>query len=182
MRSPSPRDRLQDELTSEIAAGTIASTDLDALTAALDSIDQTLTSQRTSDRATGTAPPSPDQMKAKIDDLIAGRSVERQADERAGRRAQERFRKCFLVRPRRSGGTGRPRWSWRRPGGPRGAQGADDGSESDGTESSSLDANLQELLASFLKMLQQTMSETKGYDSNSQTKSVTAALIVDFQS
>ncbi len=31
-------------------------------------------------------------------------------------------------------------------------------------------------------MLQQTMSETKGYDANSQTKSVTAALIVDFQS
>ncbi len=62
---------MQNELTSEIAAGTIASTDLDALTAALDSIDQTLTSQRGSDRATGTAPPSPDQMKAKIDDLIA---------------------------------------------------------------------------------------------------------------
>ena len=31
-------------------------------------------------------------------------------------------------------------------------------------------------------MLQQTMSETQGYNSNSQTKSVTAALIVDFQS
>jgi len=39
-----------------------------------------------------------------------------------------------------------------------------------------------ELLANFLKMLQQTMSETSAYGSNSQMKSVTAALIVDFQS
>ena len=82
----SPRDRLQNELTTEIAAGTIAATDLDPLSAALDSIDQTLKSQRTSDRAAGTAPPSPDEMKAKIDDLIAaqvssGKLTSEQADE-----------------------------------------------------------------------------------------------------
>ena len=65
-----------------------------------------------------------------------------------------------------------------------GAQGTDDGSgsDSDSTQSSSLDTNIQELLANFLKMLQQTMSEMSTYGSNSQTKSVTAALIVDFQS
>src|SRR5947209_5187710 len=68
--STSPRDLLQDELTREVSAGTISTGDQDALSSALDSIDSSLQSQRDTDRAVGTRP-SPTDLKAKVDDLIA---------------------------------------------------------------------------------------------------------------
>src|SRR5262245_61195309 len=65
----SPRESLQNELLSEVSSGTISADDQDALSAALDDIDSTLRSQRPEP---GSARPSPDEMKSKIDDLIAG--------------------------------------------------------------------------------------------------------------
>jgi hypothetical protein len=67
----SPRELLQKELASEVAAGTISSTDQTALSSALDDIDSSLKSERSSG-AGQSRPPSPDEMKSKIDDLIAG--------------------------------------------------------------------------------------------------------------
>ena len=67
----SPRDRLQNELLSEVSSGAISSTDQSALSTALDDIDQSLKADRTSGgQASG--PPSPDQIKSKISDLING--------------------------------------------------------------------------------------------------------------
>ncbi len=70
----SPRDRLQSELTAEVAAGTISSTDENALSTALDAIDKSLSAGRASGTSS-TTPPSPDEMKQKISDLI-GQQVE----------------------------------------------------------------------------------------------------------
>ena len=67
----SPLQKLQDELQAEINSGTIGSSDQDALSSALTDIDSSLQSSRASDSAGGTRP-SPDDLKSKIDDLIAG--------------------------------------------------------------------------------------------------------------
>ena len=55
----------------EVGAGAVASSDTDALAAALTDIDASLQSGRASDHAGGTRP-SPDDLKSKIDDLIKG--------------------------------------------------------------------------------------------------------------
>jgi hypothetical protein len=60
---------LQNELQSEVSSGAVSANDQDALSAALDDINSTLRSQRPQP---GSARPSPDEMKSKIDDLIAG--------------------------------------------------------------------------------------------------------------
>jgi len=147
------------------------------LTAALDSIDETLKSQRESDRAAGSGPPSPDEMKSKIDDLIAaqvssGKLTSDQADE-----LKNVFANAFASGPGGPGGPGGPHGPppGGGPGGAAGVQGTDDTSDSDST-------NIQDLLASFLKTLQETMSQTQGYNANSQqSQSFSAALLIDFQ-
>ena len=68
----SPLQQLQKELQSEVSSGKINSTDQDALSAALTDIDASLQSSRPGPSAGGTRP-SPEDMKSKIDDLIAGR-------------------------------------------------------------------------------------------------------------
>ena len=67
----SPLQKLQDELLSEVKSGAIKSSDQDALASALTDIDSAMQASRASDQASGTRP-SPDGLKSKIDDLIAG--------------------------------------------------------------------------------------------------------------
>ena len=67
----SPLQMLQNELLSEVKSGAISSSDQDALSAALTDIDSAMQASRASDQASGTRP-SPDELKSKIDDLIAG--------------------------------------------------------------------------------------------------------------
>src|SRR3954464_13137104 len=67
----SPLQKLQDELLSEVKSGAIKSSDQDALASALTDIDSAMQASRAGDQANGTRP-SPDGLKSKIDDLIAG--------------------------------------------------------------------------------------------------------------
>src|SRR6266850_3557963 len=67
----SPLQKLQNELLSEVNSGVISSSDKDALSAALTDIDSAMQASRASDQSSGTRP-SPDGLKSKIDDLIAG--------------------------------------------------------------------------------------------------------------
>jgi len=64
-----PLQQLQKELQSEVTAGKISSVDQDALTSALRDIDSSLQGGRLSGSSSKKAP---DDLKAKIDDLIAG--------------------------------------------------------------------------------------------------------------
>lgn len=66
--SYSPLDRLKSELTKEVSAGTISSSDESALSSALDDIDSAMKSSASS--ASSSSPPSADEMQSKIDDLI----------------------------------------------------------------------------------------------------------------
>src|SRR5215469_2043027 len=66
----SPLDRLQNELASEVSAGTISSSDAGALSSALNAIDSSLQSDASSSQSSGASRPSPADMKTKIDSLI----------------------------------------------------------------------------------------------------------------
>ncbi|KYG25416.1 hypothetical protein SE92_30745, partial [Bradyrhizobium sp. AT1] len=66
----SPLQRLQQQLQSEVSAGTISSSDQSALSTALTDIDTALQQGRSSDGSSGTRP-SKEDMQSKIDDLIS---------------------------------------------------------------------------------------------------------------
>lgn len=100
----SPLTILQNELTSEVSNGTISSSDQSALNSALTDINTALQSDASS------SPPSPSDMKSKIDGLIAqevqnGKLTSDQATE-----LQNIFSSAFSGRPRRA-------WRSRRTGG-----------------------------------------------------------------
>jgi hypothetical protein len=179
----SPRDLLQDELTQEVSAGTISSDDQDALSGALDSIDQSLSSQRDADRASGTRP-SPDDLKSKVDDLISaqvssGKLTGDQADE-----LKNVFSQAFANGP--GGGPGGPGGPGGHggPGGPGGPGGGAPGASgnTDSTSDSS-DTDLQKLLSDFLSTLQESTSQTSSYTGTGETQSTSASsLLFDYQS
>lgn len=170
----SPRELLQNELLSEISSGTISSTDQEALTAALDDIDSALRSSAESSRAAGSRPPSPTEMKSKIDDLIAG-EVDKgtitsdQADE-----LKAIFSNALPQGGPRDGGG---------PGGPGGAGGPPpvSGEKDSESTSSSTETDVTELLQEFLKSLQQSLSKNGTYsDSGVSSLSITS-LVVNYQ-
>ena len=177
----SPRDLLQNELKSEVASGAVKSGDLDALSSALDSIDSSLRSAAGGDRAAGSKPPSPDEMKAKIDDLIsgqvdAGTLTSDQADE-----LKSVFANALPQGgPGGHGGPGGPG-----AGGPPGGGGsADAGGQCSNASNSTSDSNnsdLNDLLASFLKTLQEALSKNSNYGSNGATGLSITSLVLNYQ-
>jgi hypothetical protein len=169
----SPRDLLQNELSSEISAGTISSADGSALSSALDDIDTAMQSDRAS--ATGGQPPSPGDMKKKIDGLIASEVQNGKLTDDQATELQNVFAKAF-----QNGGPGGA------PGGPGGLGGAGGGtssassSDSSGTQSSSSSDNTTQLLQDFLKLLQDSQGTT-GYDASGDAQSKLTSLLVNYQ-
>jgi hypothetical protein len=109
----SPLQKLQDELLSEVNSGAISSSDKDALSSALTDIDSAMQASRASDQASGTRP-SPDQLKSKIDDLIAGEVSSGKLTSDQATELQGVFKAAFANGPGGAGG----------PGGPGGSRGA----------------------------------------------------------
>ncbi|MHC2610909.1 hypothetical protein ACVMGF_001982 [Bradyrhizobium diazoefficiens] len=110
----SPLQRLQQELQSEVSAGTISSSDQSALSTALTDIDTALQQSRSSDQSSGTRP-SKDDMKSKIDDLISNEVSNGDADLGPGRRAQGRVSVRLRERSRWCGRSRWRRWTAARP-------------------------------------------------------------------
>lgn len=168
---PSPLELLQNQLTSEVSAGTINAADQDALSTALDNIDQTLKSEGSGGRPSGTRP-TPDEMKSRIDGLIA-QQVERGklTSDQAGE-LQDVFKNAFASSPAGHGPRGPGG-----PGGPGGIAGTSGSSETDDA-----DSDLQALLSELLKNLKAQASPTTSYDGSGQTQGATAPLLFDYQS
>ena len=152
----------------------ISADDQDALSAALDDIDQTLRSQRPE---AGSARPSHSEMKSKIDDLIAsevqnGKLTSDQAEE-----LKNVFAKAFSHGGQGAGG---PQGG---PGGPGGAGGAcAPGGSDDASASSGSSDQLNQLLSDFLKSVQQSLSKDSTYDASGDTGSVSiTALVMNYQ-
>jgi hypothetical protein len=153
----SPRDRLQNELTTQATAGTVKSEDVQALTAALDDIDASLSSERASG-GSGTRP-SPGEMTEKVNDLIdglvdKGKLPDQQAEELKG----------VFASALPQGGP--------RPGPPPGG-GASGNEETDSSK----------LLSDFLKLLQESNSQSVSYGASGSTTNQLAdpSLIFDIQ-
>jgi hypothetical protein len=190
----SPRDRLQNELLSEVSSGSISSSDQSALSSALDDIDQSLKSDRTSN-SQASGPPSPDQMKSKITDLINGEVQNGKLTSAQASELQNVFSNAFS-----KGGPGGP-------GGPGGAgghhghHGSGAGAASSSDSSSAADTLLSainsnssngtsstdsadSLIQTFLQSLKDSQQQGSGYTASGDTGSSASsnALVVDFAS
>jgi hypothetical protein len=182
----SPLDRLQTELQSEVSSGAISSTDQSALSTALDDIDQSLQADRSSgSQASG--PPSPDQIKSKIDDLINGEVQKGTLTSAQATELQNVFANTFA-----KGG----------PGGHHGHHHGGDSADAGGSSTSSSPAdtllsaisssssdgtgstsdNAASLIQTFLQSLQNSQQQG-GYGANGDsTGSSFSALVIDFTS
>lgn len=165
----SPRDMLQKELVSEVSSGAISAEDQDALSSALDSIDATLKSERS---VIGGKPPSPDEMKSKIDDLIAG-----QVESGALTSAQAEELKEVFANAMPQGGRGGPGGT-SGPGGPGGPRGA--GGVSADEESNS-ETDVADLISDFIKLLQEAKGSKSYGESGDALLSEISALVLDYQ-
>jgi len=185
----SPLQKLQDELLSEVNSGAISSSDKDALSSALTDIDSAMQASRASDQASGTRP-SPDQLKSKIDDLIAGEVSSGKLTSDQATELQGVFKAAFANGPGGAGGPGGP-------GGSRGAGGpppggpppSGDASSSDDTSSSSSSTSINDILKQFLESLQESLSASSstsygatGTTSSSSSSASFSALLIDYQS
>ena len=172
----SPLQKLQDALLSEVKSGAIKSSDQDALASALTDIDSAMQASRASDQAGGTRP-SPDGLKSKIDDLIAGEVSSGKLTSDQATELQGIFKAAFANGPGGAGRGGPP------PGGPPPADGA---SSSD--DSSSSTTSIDDILKQFLRSLQESLSASSstsygatGSSSGSSSASF-SALLIDYQS
>ena len=184
----SPLQKLQDELLSEVNSGAISSSDKDALSSALTDIDSAMQASRASDQASGTRP-SHDQLKSKIDDLIAGEVSSGKLTSDQATELQGVFKAAFANGPGGAGGPGGP-------GGSRGAGGpppggpppSGDASSSDDTSSSSSSTSIDDILKQFLESLQESLSASSStsYGATGTTSSSSSAsfsaLLIDYQS
>lgn len=166
----SPRERLQTQLLSDISAGSIQSGDKDALSAALDSIDKSLTSDRTSQ----SGPPAPGEMKTKIDSLIQGQVDSGALTEDQATELKQLFSETFGAQGHhRAHGAGHP------PPPP------PDDSQTDSASSSSsstgLGADASDILQQFLELLKNSNSATVSYSADgSKSDSKTLSLLINF--
>lgn len=178
----SPLSRLQIELTSQVESGTIKSTDADALSGALQSIDSSLSASRTAD--SGSSRPDPSEVKSKIDSLIAGQvSSGALTSDQAG----ELTSLFQSAGPKGghghggSGGAGGPPPGGG-PGGPGGPDGPPPGPAPGGSDdvadasSTATTSSSSDVLASFVKQLQTSLHEGYGQSGTSKTSSSTSLL------
>ena len=185
----SPLQKLQDELLSEVNSGAISSSDKDALSTALTDIDSAMQASRASDQASGTRP-SPDQLKSKIDDLIAGEVSSGKLTSDQATELQGVFKAAFANGPGGAGGPGGR-------GGPGGAGGpppggpppSGDASSSDDTSSSSSSStSIDDILKQFLQSLQESLSASSSTSygatgtTSSSSSASSSALLIDYQS
>lgn len=203
----SPQKMLQDELASEVKAGTISSSDQSALSSALDDIDSAMKSSKPS----AGSRPSPDEMKSKINDLIAGEVSSGKLTSDQAEELKTVFSNAFKGG---QGGAGGPSGAGGAGGPPPGGAGGAGGSKSsedtdpadsngDGTvsaieqaaydaanpassdstsSSSSSDSDVTKLLQNFLDSLKETQSKNSTYGGNGTSlASKLEALIVNYQ-
>jgi hypothetical protein len=200
---------LQNELTSEVSAGTISSSDESALSSALDGID----SQLQSDFSSSSTPPSPADMKSTINNLIeqqvqSGALTNGQASE-----LQNLFANAFANGPGGAGGPppggfGPPSGTSSNGGssqtgnvtiaeiilsggtnsstgttnsGADGTSSSSSSSSNNSSSSSNSSSSATNLLDQFLQLLQQSTGATTNYSADGQANTAISALVFNYQ-
>lgn len=176
MSGYSPLDLLKQELTKEVSAGKVSSTDQTALSSALDDIDSALKAggSSSSSSSSSSTPPSPKEMQSKIDDLIqsevdSGKLTSDQASE-----LKNVFASAFSGGP---GGAGGP------PASSSSNDSDTDTTSSTSSSSSSSSSTVEELLKKLLDALQSSnSSKSSSYSASgsSSSNSASKSLVVDF--
>src|SRR5207253_6830953 len=137
--------KLQAELQSEVNSGAISSSDQTALSSALSDIDTSLQQSRAGDQSSGTKA-APGDLKAKIDDLIAGEVSSGKLTSDQATELQGVFKAAFA----------------NGPGGAHGHHGGPpptDASASSSTDGSSFDgSSVEDILQQFLQSLQSSLA------------------------
>jgi hypothetical protein len=205
-----PRELLQNQLQSEVSSGTISSSDETALSSALDDIDSALNSQRQSDSSTSgtgssSTPPSSEDLKTKISDLIAGEVSSGKLTSAQATELQGVFSSAFANGgPGGAGGPGGPGGPGGGggpggPGGPPPSGGSSSASSSSlltdasdsssasssSSSSSSSTSSTDDLLKKFLESLQESLSQGSAYSSSGNTSTSTSSitsLLLDYKS
>ncbi|QQO20045.1 hypothetical protein JJB98_09045 [Bradyrhizobium diazoefficiens] len=177
----SPLQRLQQQLQSEVSAGTISSSDQSALSTALTDIDTALQQSRSSDQSSGTRP-SKDDIQSKIDDLISGEVSNGALTSDQAEELKGVFQSAFASGPGVAGGPGGA--GGPPPGPPPDDSSSDSSSSTDTTGSTSSDQTTAEILQQFLQALQQSQSSASSYGANgsSSGNSGFSALLIDYKS
>jgi hypothetical protein len=172
----SPRDFLQNQLLSAIASGAVNASDKTALSTALDDIDTALKD----DGSRKAGPPSPDQMKSKLDELISSEvKAGKLTDDQAGE-LRDIFTKV-LSADGQSGPSGAqgPGESPSHAGGPaKGCSGAGNSVSEESANDSGSSAS--DVLQNFLKLIQEAQSTT-GYSASGDTQKAVSALLLNYQ-
>jgi hypothetical protein len=168
-----PLQKLQQELQAELAKGTVATGDSDALSSALAEIDKSLQSDRLSQ--SGSTQSKPTDIKSKIDDLIDAQVASGKLTTDQATELQGVFKAAFAGGPAGAGGP---------PPGPPPSDSASVGS-SGTTDSTDTDTTLQKLLAALQESLAATSASSYSATGSvaATTKSSTfSALLVDYTS
>ena len=178
----SPLQSLENELSSEVSAGTISSSDQSALSSALNDINSALQS----DASSGSSSSSPSDIKSKIDSLIASEVKSGKLTSDQATELQNVFSSAFSQAGQGgpSGAGGPP------PGGPPpgGASGSNSGTSSSDTSSSSstsgssTSSDLNTLLKDLAKLLQDSTGASSSYGSNSQATISSTPQLINYQS
>lgn len=173
--SYSPLDRLKSELTKEVSAGTISTSDESALSSALDDIDSSLKTGASS--ASASSPPSADEMQSKIDDLIQNEVSSGKLTSEASE-LKNVFANTFSGSANGAGGPPPP------------PDGSSDSSTTSSTgstsssdsSSSSSSATTAELMKELISLLQNATSQSTSYGAsgNSASSNASSALLVDY--
>lgn len=165
----SPLQLLQKELASEVSSGTVKSGDADALSSALQDIDSSLQSSRSSSSSDS----RPTDLKSKIDDLIASEVSSGKLTTDQATELQNVFKNTFAGGPPPGGGAGGP---------PPPDDGTSTSSSSTSTDSSSSD--ISDILKQFLQLLQDQQSSTaNAYSASGSAASSGSftALLINYQ-
>ena len=163
----SPLQLLQKELASEVSSGTVKSSDADALSSALQDIDSSLQSSRSSSSSDS----RPTDLKSKIDDLIASEVSSGKLTTDQATELQNVFKNTFAGGPPRGGA-----------GGPPPDDGTSASSSSTSTDSSSSD--ISDILKQFLQLLQDQKSSTAnayGASGSAAASGSFTALLINYQ-
>ena len=185
-----PLDRLQNELQSEVSSGAVFSTDQSALSTALGDIDQSLKADR-NNGGQPSGPPSPDQIKSKINDLINGEVQNGTLTSAQASELQNVFANAFS----KGGPGGASGHGGHHHGGSASDAGGSDSSSSaaetllsainssSSDETDSTTDSTSSLIQTFLQSLQNSQQQDVGYGANGDTTgSSSNALVFDFTS
>jgi hypothetical protein len=179
-----PLQRLQQELAAEESDGTVSASDASALSTALSDIDSTLQSDASSSE--GTTPPSSEEMQAKVESLIDQEVKSGKLTSDQGEELKKVFAATFASGTSETDDTTTSTSSTSSStdstsSSTSSTSDTDDSSTTSSSTSSTSTDEMEQLVAYFLKLVQQSNGQTSGYNASGQSTSASSSVLLDTQ-